>query len=199
MHIGSHKAGSTSIQEYCQGGPAALREAGIHYPLGGLPRHAGQHSALKDLVIQDRMGEVAAFLEAAAAAARAQGAGVVLLSGEGLCVFGPGLAHRFQGMAAGVFSQTEIVLLRAGLPPAVALPVEDVIADGLTRRFDDADWVVPEVPGLLERHAMARPELADSAALCAAMAALYAGLQAHFCRKDKAAAPADALPSTPAD
>lgn len=310
MHIGSHKAGSTSIQEFCRASPDRLREAGIHYPPGGLHRHHGQHSALKDLVQEDRMAELDAFLRGAVAAAQAQGCGTVLLSGEDLCALGPGLAHRFHRAASAVFAAIEIVLLlrnkrdyfyssykhhllhgastgeeafvagqafsprrtiaawrqlkgvqlrvlgfdalkadllggffgavfgikvdarlvanrsldylalqavnalakpgggavdrgalavvlqaRARHPRPAALPVEDVIADGLTRRFDDADWVVDEVPGLLERHAMARGA-PDAAALCAEMAALYSALQTYF--QSSLPAGADAPGSSPA-
>lgn len=111
VHIGSHKAGSTSIQSFCASQPAVLRAAGIHYPLGAFAENPGQHSSLKDLMIQGRLDEVRAFLAGAAQAARAEGAGTVFLSGEDLCSFGPGLAHLFQLQAAPVFRKTRVVLL----------------------------------------------------------------------------------------
>jgi hypothetical protein len=111
VHIGSHKAGSTSIQEYCRANQERLHAGGIHYPTGAFPRYPGQHSELNGLVQQDRMDEVRGFLAAAAQAARAQGAGTVFLSGEDLCTLGPGLAHRFQVAAATAFARTEVVLV----------------------------------------------------------------------------------------
>ena len=111
MHIGSHKAGSTSIQEFCRRNPETLAASGIHYPAGAFPRYPAQHSELKDLVQHDRMAEVRDFFAKARAAAEAQGAGTVFLSGEDLCALGPGLAHRLQAAAAGVFAGTTVVLL----------------------------------------------------------------------------------------
>jgi hypothetical protein len=111
MHIGSHKAGSTSIQEFCRHNPDALAAAGIHYPVDAFPRYPAQHSELKDLVQQDRMGEVREFFIAASAAAAARGAGTVFISGEDLCALGPGLAHRLQLAAAESFESTMVVLL----------------------------------------------------------------------------------------
>ena len=111
VHIGSHKAGSTSIQDYCFHHPEALRAAGIHYPTGFFTRFPRQHSELKDLVLANGMDTVRGFLRAAAEAAEAQGAGTVFLSGEDLSALGPGLAHRFQTAVAGLFSETEVVLV----------------------------------------------------------------------------------------
>jgi hypothetical protein len=111
MHIGSHKAGSTSIQEFCRRNPETLAAAGIHYPADAFPRYPAQHSELKGLVQHDRMAEVREFFAKATAAATAQGAGTVFLSGEDLCALGPGLAHRLQMAAAGAFASTTVVLL----------------------------------------------------------------------------------------
>jgi hypothetical protein len=111
MHIGSHKAGSTSIQEFCRRHPEQLAAGGVHYPAGAFPRFPAQHSELKDLVQHDRMAEVGGFFAKAVAAAAAQGAETVFLSGEDLCALGPGLAHRLQVAAAAAFSSTTVVLV----------------------------------------------------------------------------------------
>lgn len=111
MHIGSHKAGSTSIQEFCRRNPGTLTAAGIHYPAGAFPRYPAQHSELKDLVQHDRMVEVRDFFAKASAAATAQGAGTVFLSGEDLCALGPGLAHRLHVAAAATFADIAVVLV----------------------------------------------------------------------------------------
>ncbi len=112
MHIGSHKAGSTSIQEFCRRNPEKLAAAGIHYPAGAFPRYPAQHSELKDLVQHDRMAEVRDFFARVSAAAEAQGAGTVFLSGEDLCALGPGLAHRLHVAAASFASISVVLLLR---------------------------------------------------------------------------------------
>lgn len=111
VHIGSHKTGSTSIQEYCRSAPPALREAGILYPADCAPGTPGQHSGIKTLAMQDDPAPLQAVFAAAAAAAREAGAHTVLLSGEDLCVLGPGLAHRVQVAALRHFADTRIVLL----------------------------------------------------------------------------------------
>lgn len=111
MHIGSHKAGSTSIQEYCQTHPAELLAAGIHYPTGAFPRYPDQHSELTDLVERDRAEEIQAFFARVTAAATAEGARVVFLSGEDLCTLGPGLAHRLHELAVRAFDGMTVVLL----------------------------------------------------------------------------------------
>lgn len=111
MHIGSHKAGSTSIQEFCRRNPEQLAAVGIHYPAGAFPLFPAQHSELRGLVQHDQMAEVRAFFAKVSAAATAQKAETVFLSGEDLCALGPGLAHRLQLAAAETFASTTVVLL----------------------------------------------------------------------------------------
>jgi hypothetical protein len=111
VHIGSHKAGSTSIQDYCCLNKDHLLRNGIHYPTGFFQKFPRQHSELRELIMQDRMDTVRDFFEQATSAARAHGAETVFISGEDLTALGPGLAHRFQVAAAKYFAQTRVVLI----------------------------------------------------------------------------------------
>ena len=61
VHIGSHKAGSTSIQDYCFLHQDRLLNHGIYYPTGFFEKYPRQHSELRELVMQDKMDTVGEF------------------------------------------------------------------------------------------------------------------------------------------
>jgi hypothetical protein len=69
MHIGSHKAGSTSIQDYCFLNQSHLLQHRICYPTGFF-ENSQRHLALRSLLAQDHWDAVQEFLEHAATSAR---------------------------------------------------------------------------------------------------------------------------------
>ncbi|WP_424363293.1 hypothetical protein [Methylocystis parvus] len=85
IHTGSHKAGSTSIQDFCCENKSALLQANIHYPVGLFEQFPRQHSHLARLLGRGAVEEIRAAFDKVRMDAEAQGANIVFLSGEDLC------------------------------------------------------------------------------------------------------------------
>ena len=85
VHIGSHKAGSTAIQEICTREVRLLETAGVHYPADVFPNYPKQHSELNLLLRSGSDADVAAFIDRIHGVAKAKGLNHVFLSGEDLC------------------------------------------------------------------------------------------------------------------
>jgi hypothetical protein len=111
MHIGSHKAGSTSIQEFCYTSTEFLRNSGIYYPNNLFKNYPQQHSELRGLVAQDQGDRIANILVECIKRASEVNSHTVFLSGEDLSALGPALAHRLYVLAEKLFSDIEIVLI----------------------------------------------------------------------------------------
>lgn len=85
LHIGSHKAGSTAIQETCKKNIGLLRQSGVVYPTGVFPNYPGQHSELAVLLHRPDHSELGALFDGLAATLDETGATHLFLSGEDLC------------------------------------------------------------------------------------------------------------------
>src|SRR5215510_6274100 len=82
VHIGSHRAGSTSIQAYLRANGPTLARQGIVYPADKLPAYPEQHSYLATLLKADDIDAVDGFLSSVSTEAMASSARTVVLSGE---------------------------------------------------------------------------------------------------------------------
>lgn len=107
FHIGSHKAGSTSIQEYAAAHRADLLDAGIYYP-PGIGRNGNQHSDMRAWLAADDWSSVSQYIDGCAFANSAH---TVFLSGEDMCWLGPYRARRFVEIARKRFAEVQIVLI----------------------------------------------------------------------------------------
>ncbi len=85
VHIGSHKAGSTAIQQICSREAGLLEAAGVYYPAGVFPNYPNQHSELNQLLRSGSDADVAAFIDRIHGVAKTKGLDHVFLSGEDLC------------------------------------------------------------------------------------------------------------------
>lgn len=80
IHIGTHKTGTSSLQNFFASNRGALRSHGIHYPLS---HHSGRNvNFLPPRIASGRHGEVSRFLIRAARGAARRSADTVLLSAE---------------------------------------------------------------------------------------------------------------------
>jgi hypothetical protein len=111
LHIGSHRAASTSIQDYLYSHAADLASQGVLYPADMLPEYPRQHSYLARLLAKGDYAAVRAFLDEVAASARDLDCGTVLLSGEDFCVLPARLVARFHAAVAEVFDAQAFVML----------------------------------------------------------------------------------------
>lgn len=86
LHIGSHKTGTTAIQEFAAENRDRLRQDGILYPLDIFDAYPRQHSGFLQVTdpnqIRDKIDQIAGL-------ARAGGVGTVLLSGEDMWAMSP--------------------------------------------------------------------------------------------------------------
>ena len=111
LHIGAHKTGSTSIQDYCFLNQDHLLNEGIYYPIGFFRQFPRQHSELMHLVAKNQMDVVSKFFEFAVETAQANKAKTVFISGEDLSALGPALTRRLQSACSKLFNSTTIILL----------------------------------------------------------------------------------------
>jgi Sulfotransferase domain len=109
VHIGSHKTGTTAIQEAALQRSADLLASGIFYPAECSYFRDAQHSRLADLMKRGRVKQVQRFLAAAAKNARSFGATTVFLSGEELWTLSPRSVARFHQLAEQLFDSIRIV------------------------------------------------------------------------------------------
>lgn len=112
IHIGSHKAGSTAIQQACSRETQLLGAAGILYPVDLFPRYPNQHSELAALIERGDDDAVAEVLDRTLAAAAERGLTHVFLSGEDLCSgAGPDGIARLARVAGARFETIAVVLV----------------------------------------------------------------------------------------
>lgn len=84
VHIGTHKTGSTSLQQLCDRAASQLREDGVLYPKAGRPNsHPWAHHILAWSVQQERGFNNLEGWEKVAREIRKSGAARVLISSEG--------------------------------------------------------------------------------------------------------------------
>lgn len=123
LHIGTHKTGTTSIQEFCQGNRSHLASAGIDYPQTYLVpsrRYFGHHCLPWQLLgqgpdrrpwpdgLDDPLGDLRERVERDDAAA-------VLLSSENFCRLGSDGVERLRDALAGVRVDVMLYLRRQDL------------------------------------------------------------------------------------
>jgi SAM-dependent methyltransferase len=112
IHIGSHKAGSTAIQNTCKSEAAALMQAGVYYPIGLFDNYPGQHSQLAQLIESGSEEELAQKIERIWREAEERGCSHVFLSGEDMCsVVTLNGAQRLVRIAYTHFNEISIVLV----------------------------------------------------------------------------------------
>jgi hypothetical protein len=109
VHIGSHKTGTTAIQDAALQRSADLLASGILYPAECSYFRDAQHSRLAGLMKSGRVKQVQRFLGAAAQNARSLGASTVFLSGEELWTLSPRSVARFHQLAEQLFDSIRIV------------------------------------------------------------------------------------------
>lgn len=85
VHIGSHRCGSTAVQEYCAYNKDVLAGMGVYYPVGIFPGYPNQHSEFYHPCDQQRHEELDELLQNLADGAAERGCPTVFLSGEEFC------------------------------------------------------------------------------------------------------------------
>ena len=111
IHIGSHKAGSTSIQNYCYHNRDILRSYGIEYPVEHFLKFPEQHSELATLLLEHDVGKLRKFFSLSRTISSKHSVDTFFLSGEDLCTMERhhvGLLHK---VALTYFSDIKIVLI----------------------------------------------------------------------------------------
>lgn len=112
IHIGSHKAGSTAIQNTCSRETALLEQAGVYYPENLFPKYPKQHSELAALAEHGEAAELQAAIDRVFSDAADRGLSHVFLSGEDLCnATSAGGVKRLAEAVTGVFDAVSIVLV----------------------------------------------------------------------------------------
>lgn len=102
LHIGFHKAGSSTVQAFLRDNAPALAARGVVYPTAGLERRAGHHH-LADAILAGRdLPEIAAIR---AAAER----GVVVLSSERFSQCGPAAVRAALGPARVICYRRDLI------------------------------------------------------------------------------------------
>ena len=80
VHIGTHKTGTSSLQNFFAGNIPALLKHGVHYPLGS---YSGRNvNFLASRLVSGRDREVYSFIEKAKKRAGRKGAEKILISAE---------------------------------------------------------------------------------------------------------------------
>jgi hypothetical protein len=79
LHIGTHKTGSTALQQFLSANPALLAEVGIHY---AVPRSAIKASAIVHALHVDDQRRINDFMMSHLELARRKGAHTLILSAE---------------------------------------------------------------------------------------------------------------------
>lgn len=111
LHIGCHKTGSTSIQDFAYQDKERLPAAGIYYPGGLFKDFPEQHSRLNDLLeARDAAAVEAVFAQIVHGAVEA-GAHTVLLSGEDLCAANPNGVRLLAEIADKYFVEKSFVIV----------------------------------------------------------------------------------------
>ena len=112
LHIGSHKAGSTAIQNTCSRETGLLEAAGVYYPENLFPKFPKQHSELAALVEHGDAADLQAAIDRVFSDASDRGLSHVFLSGEDLCTAtSAGGVKRLAGALTGVCDAISIVLV----------------------------------------------------------------------------------------
>ena len=111
VHIGSHKTGTTSIQDFCTQERSVLKAERIYYPVGLLDHYPRQHSHLAKLLLDAADARLRAFFDAVVANAHAAGAETVFLSGEDLCAVNEKQTRLFAKIARTYFDELEFVFV----------------------------------------------------------------------------------------
>jgi SAM-dependent methyltransferase len=112
LHIGSHKAGSTAIQNTCSREIGLLEAAGVYYPENLFPKFPKQHSELAALVEHGDAADLQAAIDRVFSDASDRGLSHVLLSGEDLCsAISAGGVKRLAEALTGVCDAVSIVLV----------------------------------------------------------------------------------------
>lgn len=99
MHIGSHKTGTTSIQDYCYFNTDSLIQQGIYYPTDHFPRYPRQHSELAKLIARKDKEALTDFLHKITHDSQALGVNTIFLSGEDMCALSTAHVRYFHQLA----------------------------------------------------------------------------------------------------
>ncbi len=112
IHIGSHKAGSTAIQQICSREVRLLEAAGVYYPIGVFPKYPNQHSELNVLLRSGSDAEVEALFNRIHSSAKERSLDHVFLSGEDLCTgASPSAIRRLANAARANFGDIAIAFV----------------------------------------------------------------------------------------
>lgn len=111
VHIGSHKAGSTAIQDFCSAGERVLKPAGIFYPTGVFREYPRQHSHIVRLLAARAHAELKDALAQISRLAREQSSDTVFLSGEDLCTLREKDIIEFSELCELFFDEKEFVFI----------------------------------------------------------------------------------------
>ena len=99
MHIGSHKTGTTSIQDYCYFNTDSLIQRGIYYPIDYFSTYPRQHSELLKLIARKDEETLTDFLHKITHDSQALGVNTIFLSGEDMCALSSEHARYFHQLA----------------------------------------------------------------------------------------------------
>jgi len=111
IHIGSHKTGSTSIQDYAVQHVELLRAHKIAYPIDFFSKYPQQHSEFRDLLADNNVERVKEFFEYAIRDASSHSAKAVFLSGEDLCTLEKNHVHTLYNMLVNLFTDVKVALV----------------------------------------------------------------------------------------
>lgn len=99
VHIGAHKTGTTSIQQFSYRNTDFLAERGVYYPANLLSDYPEQHSSFRFLYRDGRQKDVVDAIRQTWRAARDKRCDVTFLSGEEFCNLSRRDIRHFAGIA----------------------------------------------------------------------------------------------------
>ena len=135
MHIGTHKTGSTSLQQLCDRAASQLREDGILYPKAGRPNsHPWAHHILAWSVQQERGFNNLEGWEKVAQEIRKSGAARVLISSEGFVRCSVSDIKKIKCLLPNAKVKA-IVYLRNPVDYIISFYKENITGKGETRSF----------------------------------------------------------------
>jgi len=114
VHIGSHKSGTTSIQDFCSENHELLTSKGIFYPAGLCTNYPRQHSDVARLLNSGDVDAVRVLLTTAVEKANSCGAHTVFMSGEDLCTLQANAVKTFTQLCDQHFESRKFIFVVRG-------------------------------------------------------------------------------------
>lgn len=111
VHIGSHKCGSTSIQDFCAADKSILSSIGVLYPCDIFDQYPKQHSHIMRLLSRNSEDQVLLAFQKIVEMASSQNLHHVFISGEDLCMMSAVQVEKFAAICDQFFEKKRFAFI----------------------------------------------------------------------------------------